>query len=192
MRSGTDFAVAAAMDRTLTYFIVALLITALHSTGVAQQISFPSLEAETSDGTKVTLPRSNGARWTLVGIAYSQKASPLLEEWYEPAYLRFIAKHGLFAGGYDVDVYFVPLFTGVNKAAYEPSMRKFRKSASPEIVDHVLFSKAELEPIKAALGMTDKDIPYFFLLDAQGKVVHRTQGGFTDEKLEAIEDLLMD
>jgi len=89
-------------------------------------------------------------------------------------------------------VYFVPLFAGVNKAAYEPSLKKFRKSASPDIVEHVVFSKVDLDPLKETLGMSEKDIPYFFLIDASGKVVYRTQGAFTDAKLEAIEDLLMD
>ena len=70
-------------------------------------------------------------------MAYGQKAQPLLEDWYEPAYLRFVAKHGLFAGLYDVRVFFVPLFVGANKAAYEPSLAKFRRSASPEVVDLV-------------------------------------------------------
>ena len=158
----------------------------------AQAQTFPDITGETATGKTVSLPRAGGAPWTLVGLAYSQKASPLLEEWYEPAYLRFVAKHGLFAGTYNVDVYFVPLFAGVNKAAYEPSLKKFRKSASPDIVEHVVFSKVDLDPLKETLGMSEKDIPYFFLIDASGKVVYRTQGAFTDAKLEAIEDLLMD
>lgn len=158
----------------------------------AQTKAFPPLAGETAKGVAIELPRTGGAKWTLVGIAYSQKASPILEEWYEPAYLRFVAKHGLFAGSYDVDVFFVPLFAGLNKATYEPSMKKFRKSASPEIIDHVLFSKSELEPLKNALGMNEKDVPYFFLVDRSGHIVYRTEGRFTDDKLEAIEDLLMD
>lgn len=158
----------------------------------AQVKNFPPLFGETAQGASIELPNPGGAKWTLIGIAYSQKASPVLEEWYEPAYLRFVAKHGLFAGEYDVDVYFVPLFTGLNKAAYEPSMKKFRKSASPEIIDHVLFSKADLDPLKSALEMNDKDTPYFFLVDRSGRIVYRTEGRFSDDKLEAIEDLLMD
>lgn len=158
----------------------------------AQVKTFPPLVGETAQGVTTELPNSGGAKWTLIGIAYSQKASPVLEEWYEPAYLRFVAKHGLFAGDYDVDVYFVPLFAGLNKAAYEPSMKKFRKSASPEIIDHVLFSKADLDPLKTALSMTDKDTPYFFLVDRSGQIMYRTDGRFTEDKLEAIEDLLMD
>ncbi|MEO8588061.1 MAG: hypothetical protein ABI432_01735 [Flavobacteriales bacterium] len=170
--------------------ILLVLTLALATTGFTQQ-PFPTLEGETASGGPMSLPLTNAKGFTLVGIAYSQRAQPMLEEWYEPAYLRFIAKHGLFAGEYDVDLFFVPLFIGLNKATYEPSLKKFRKSASPEIVDHVMFSKAELDPLKASLGMTSKDIPYFFVLDQQGRIVHRTQGAFTEEKLEAIEDMLM-
>ncbi|MBL7945438.1 MAG: hypothetical protein JNN32_05195 [Flavobacteriales bacterium] len=155
------------------------------------QNTFPTLSGETAAGTTITLP-TKGKPWTVIGLAYSQKASPLLEEWYEPAYLRFIAKHGLLAGSYEADVFFVPLFVGVNKAAYEGSLNKFRKSADPEIVDHVLFSKADIDPLKASLGLNDKDIPYFFVLDAEGRIVHREQGAFTEEKLESIEEVLLD
>lgn len=170
---------------------IALLSATVLALNVAAQDIFPALTGETATGKTITLPAMEKP-WTVIGLAYSQKASPLLEEWYEPAYLRFIAKHGLMAGTYEADVYFIPLFTGVNKAAYEPSMNKFRKSADPEIVDHVLFSKAEIEPLRTALGITEKDIPYFFVLDAQGRIVHREQGAYTDEKLETIEEVLMD
>ncbi len=167
--------------------ILPLLIVQVAS---AQQ-QFPSLQGETADGRMVELPLKTPKAFTIIGLAYSQKAQPALEEWFEPAYLRFVAKHGLFAGAYDCEVYFVPLFTGLNKAAYEPSLKKFRKSAEPGVVDHVVFSKAELDPLKTALGLTDKDAPYFFVLDREGRIVYRTQGAFTDEKLEAMEEVLL-
>ncbi len=168
-----------------------LFLPLVLSLAVNAQTKFPALTGETATGQTITLP-TKGKPWTVIGLAYSQKASPLLEEWYEPAYLRFIAKHGLMAGSYEADVYFVPLFVGLNKAAYEPSMTKFLKSADPEIVDHVLFSKDEIEPLKAALDLSEKDIPYFFVLDAEGRIVHREKGAFTDEKLESIEEVLLD
>ena len=56
----------------------------------------------------------------------------------------------------------------------------------------MLFSKADLDPLKNALEMSDKDTPYFFLVDRSGRIVYRTEGRFTEDKLEAIEDLLMD
>lgn len=171
--------------------IVTLLVPFLYAT-LSQAQSFPQLTGETANGEVVVLPSKAAKSWTLIGLAYSQRAEPLLEEWYQPAYLRFIAKHGLMAGSYEADVYFVPLFVGMNKAAYEPSMKKFRKSAEPEIVDHVLFSKDELDPLKAALDLGEKDIPYFFVLNSEGTIVHRTKGDFTEEKLEAIEEVMME
>jgi len=167
----------------LAFSVLPLLLVA--------QKPFPSLTGETASGTTITLPKATGKPWKVVGIAYSQKASSTLEDWYEPAYLRFVAKHGLFASAYDAEVYFIPLFVGVNKAAYEPSMKKFRKSAEPAIVEHVLFSKEEIDPLKAALDLTDKDIPYFFVLDAEGNIVHREEGTFSDAKLEALEEAML-
>lgn len=158
--------------------------------GFAQQL-FPPMTGETALGREITLPVKTTKAFTIIGLAYSQKAQPALEEWFEPAYLRFVAKHGLFAGAYDCEVYFVPLFTGLNKAAYEPSMRKFRKSAAPEIVQHVIFSKAQIEPLRAALDLRESDVPYFFILDSEGRVIHRAQGAYTDEKLEAMEEVLL-
>lgn len=170
-----------------TILVTCLLI----AQGASAQQQFPTIQGETADGTAVQLPLSKPKEYTIIGLAYSQRAQPDLEEWFEPAYLRFVAKHGLFAGAYDCDVFFVPLFTGLNKVAYEPSMRKFRKSASPEIVDHVVFSKADVEALKGPLGLTDKDAPYFFVLDRTGHIVYHTQGAFTEEKLEAIEEVLL-
>ncbi len=162
----------------------------LASASFAQQ-TFPSLHGETAKGKSVQLPPTAPKEYTIIGLAYSQSAQPALEEWFEPAYLRFVAKHGLFAGAYDCDVYFVPLFTGLNKAAYEPSLKKFRKSASPEIVQHVVFCKAELDELRQALGLVQKDVPYFFVLDREGHIVYRTQGDFTEEKMEEIEEVLL-
>ncbi|MBK6368970.1 MAG: hypothetical protein IPF64_03835 [Flavobacteriales bacterium] len=169
-----------------------LLVCSILPALLYAQDRFPTIQGETANGTSVTIPRTGDGPWTVVGLAYSQKATPLLEVWYEPAYLRFVAKHGLFASAYEAEVYFVPLFVGVNKAAYEPSMKKFRKSAEPAIVDHVVFSKDDLEPLQNALDLKKKDIPYFFVLDAQGRIVHREDGAFTDEKLEAIEAIMLE
>ena len=170
-----------------TLFATLVLVSAATLSGQR----FPTLSGETATGRTVELPAVGPKGFTIVGMAYSKKAGPLLEEWYEPAYLRFVAKHGLFASAYDADLYFIPLFVGANKAAYEPSLRKFRKSASPEIVDHVVFCRENGDEVIEALEMNDKDVPYFFILDAEGTIVYRTQGAFTEAKLEAMEAVLL-
>lgn len=178
--------------RTRLPLVPALLAAFLGTTSLAQTATFPPLEGEKADGGRVRLPDPAAKGFTVVGLAYSQKASPMLEEWAEPAFLRLVAKHGLFAGTYEADVWFIPMFIGGNKAAYEPSMKRFRKSADPEVADHVLFYQGEIEPFEQALGLHSKDIPYFFVLDREGRVVHRTEGAFSVEKLDAIEERLME
>ncbi len=169
-----------------------LLAALLSLPATAQTVTFPRLEGEKADGTKVQLPDPKATGFTVVGLAYSQQASPMLEEWAEPAFLRLVAKHGLFASTYEADVWFIPMFVGGNKVAYEPSMKRFRKSADPEVADHVLFYQGEIAPFELALGLHNKDIPYFFVLDREGRVVHRTEGAFSLEKLDAIEEQLME
>ena len=170
---------------------IPVLLSLLTVSNATSAQAFPSITGETADGRPTTVPAGNG-RYTVVGMAFSQKASPMLEEWYEPAYLRFVAKHGLFAGAYNADVVFVPVFTGMNKAAYEPSLRKFRRSATPEVVDLVVFVKGEWDEMSGALGLKDRDVPYFFVLDPAGRIVHRSHGGYDLDKLDAIEEVLID
>ena len=174
------------MPRTIVFLLLLLPLFVR-----AQGDAFPAFSGETPDGTKVDLPMK-GTGYTIIGMAYGKQAGPILEEWYEPAYLRFVAGHGLFASQYDAQVWFVPMFVGINKAAYEPTMRKVRKGEAPEVADRIVFYKGELAPFQDALGMDRKDIPYIFVLDGQGRIVYRTEGSFTDDKLHAIEDILME
>src|SRR5215467_3076999 len=88
---------------------------------VAQVIgkAFPSMTAETVDDKKVNLPQDTKGKYTLLGLAYSKKSEDELNTWLNPVYSTFIQKQtGMIQGfSYDVNVYFVPMFTGVNAAA---------------------------------------------------------------------------
>jgi hypothetical protein len=103
---------------------------------------------------------------------------------------KFVQKStGLLAGfTYDVNVYFVPMFTGVNAAATGTAKKKAMKSIDPQLLPYILFYKGELKPYKESLDFEKKDIPYFFVLDPSGKIVHATSGKYTDEKMDAVEE----
>ncbi len=92
--------------------------------------------------------------------------------------------------GYDVNVYFIPMFTGVNAAATGTAKRKALKNIDPQLLPYVLFYKGELKTYKEALDFEKKDIPYFFVLDADGKIVHATSGKFTSAKMDEIEEVI--
>lgn len=155
---------------------------------------FPALDAETVEDQKVTLPEHTRGKYTLLGLAYSKKAEDELNTWFSPVYNKFVRKaDGLMAGmGYDVNVYFVPMFTGVNAAATGTAKKKAIKNVDPQLLPHILFYKGELKPYKEALDFEKRDTPYFFVLDTEGKIVYATSGAFSQSKLDEIEDSIQE
>src|SRR5688572_15037757 len=152
--------------------------------------TFPDLTAETVEDKKVKLPGDVAGKYTLLGLAYSKKSEDELNSWFQPVFQKFIQKStGLMASfTYDVNVYFVPMFTGVNAAAAGTAKRKAAKNIDPQLMPYILFYKGELKTYKEALDFEKRDIPYFFVLDPEGKIVYATSGKYTEEKMDAVEE----
>lgn len=150
------------------------------------------MEAETVEDKKVNLPQDVKGKYTLLGLAYSKKSEDELNTWFQPVFQKFIQKNkGLFEGfGYDVNVYFVPMFTGINAAATGTAKKKALKNIDPNLLPYILFYKGELKPYKEALDFEKKDVPYFFVLDKEGKILYATSGSYSEKKMDAVEAVL--
>lgn len=172
--------------------ILCLLLSA--AGGFAQVVGnvFPTLEAETVEDKKVSLPADVRGKYTLLGLAYSRKSEDELNSWFRPVFETFIQKRtGMMAGlGYDVHVFFIPMFTGINAAATGTAKRKALKNTDPALLPSILFYKGELKPYKEALDFEERDIPYFFVLDKEGKIIFATSGAYTPEKMEEVEGVI--
>jgi hypothetical protein len=153
---------------------------------------FPNMEAETVEDKKIKLPQDVKGKFTLLGLAYSKKSEDDLNSWFQPVFEKYIQKtKGLMADfGYDVNVYFVPMFTGINAAATGTAKRKALKNIDPQLLPYVLFYRGELKPYKESLEFDKKDVPYFFVLDANGKIVYATIGKYTEDKMDEIEEAI--
>lgn len=170
-----------------------ILFFGLFSTVIAEaQVgkAFPAMEAETVEDKKVKLPQDVKGKYTLLGLAYSKKSEDELNSWFQPVFEKFIQKTtGVLADfSYDVNVYFVPMFTGVNAAATGTAKRKALKNIDPQLLPYVLFYKGELKPYKESLDFEKKDIPYFFVLDPEGKIIYATSGKYTPAKMDQVEE----
>src|SRR6267154_4555015 len=75
---------------------------------------FPNMTVETVEDKKVNLPQDVKGKYTLLGLAYSKKSEDELNTWFSPIFNTFIQKNtGQMATfNYNVNVYFVPMFTG--------------------------------------------------------------------------------
>ncbi len=169
-------------------------LSALSVSGFAQVIgkTFPDMTAETIEDKKVSLPVDVKGKYTLLGLAYSKKSEDELNSWFSPVYNTFIRKStGMIQGfNYDVNVYFVPMFTGVNAAATGTAKKKAIKNVDPQLLPYILFYKGELRTYKEALDFERRDIPYFFVLDPNGKIVFATSGAYSDQKMESVEEVI--
>jgi len=151
---------------------------------------FPNIKGETLEGKEVNVPNDTKGKYTLIGMAYSQKSEDELKTWFQPAYSTFIdkSKPSLFEERYDVNLYFIPMFTGINKAAIGTAKKKALEGIDSKLQQNIIFYKGELEKYKNELGLNRKDTPYFFVLDKEGKIIYATEGSYSEDKMSAIEE----
>ncbi|WP_436516197.1 hypothetical protein [Ekhidna sp. To15] len=171
-----------------------LLFVGHHSVGQVGN-TFPDMEAETLTNEFVNLPADISDKYSLIGLAYSKKAEDYLKGWFEPVYNQFIYKNpnpGPFDFSFDVNTYFIPMFTGAKRPAYKKVMNKLKKTIDKRMQPNVLFYKGTLKEYKDALNFDGKDLPYFYVLDPEGKIVYTTSGRFTQRKMQEITDAVRD
>ena len=187
------------MFTIIRQFLIFLFISAFLSNHLAAQVigkQFPAMNTSTADGIIVDLPDDTKGKYTLLGLAFSKKSEDDLNTWMEPVFWKFIDKpegqvDRLFGNyQYDVNAFFVPMFTGVKTAATKAAKRKALKKMDPRLIPSILFYKGKLKPYKETLDFQKKDIPYFFVLDSNGKIIYATSGRYTDAKMTKVEELV--
>jgi hypothetical protein len=99
--------------------------------------NFPSVETETLNNEVVTVPDDFSGHFALIGVGTSKKAEDELRTWQVPVYNKFIAKTGLMDEMYDVKVCFLPLFTGVAKAAKSIVVKRLQENNESVVCAHL-------------------------------------------------------
>ena len=177
-----------------TLFIIAIV----NNFSLAQVIGkqFPEMNTSTAEGKVMDLPKDVNGKFTLLGLAFSKKSEDDLNTWMEPVFWKFIDKpegkmDQLFGSQtYDVNAFFVPMFTGIKTAATKTAKKKALKKMDPRLIPSILFYRGKLKPYKESLDFQKKDIPYFFVLDENGKIVYATSGRYTDDKMAKVEEIV--
>lgn len=183
------------IKQTIATFIIVALATNFSSAQVISK-QFPEMNTSTADGKVVDLPKDVKGKYALLGLAFSKKSEDDLNTWMEPVFWKFIDKpegkmDQLFGNQqYDVNAYFVPMFTGIKTAATKTAKKKALKKMDPRLIPSILFYKGKLKPYKESLDFKKKDIPYFFVLDENGKIVYATSGRYTDDKMAKVEEIV--
>lgn len=182
------------MKKLIHVFIVLIVVTFFAIPGKSQVVGmeFPEIEGETVNDEKIVIPKDTNGKYTLLGMAYSKRSEDDLKTWFQPVFQKFIQESdGLFSAfTYDVNVYFIPMFTGIKAAGVGAAKKKALKKIDPKLHPYMVFYKGDLKTYKEALDFERKDTPYFFVLDKEGNIVYATSGEFTDKKISEIEAVI--
>jgi hypothetical protein len=151
--------------------------------------SFPAMETESLTNVILDVPSGLSDKFSILGLAYTKASEDDLKTWFEPMYNQFIYKKekpSVFDFTYDVHCYFIPMFTGAKRPAYQKVMKKLQKSIDKRLLPYVLFYKGPLKQYKEALNFKGRDLPYFFVLNPEGKIVYATSGKYSKNKMQEI------
>ncbi len=185
------------MNKFLIPIIAVVLISVSFTppSGVEGKM-FPAMQCEDYNGKKVNLPDDTKGKYTLLGMAFSKDAETNLKTWINPMYNKFIVKKAAKDADvfdvqydYDINLFFVPMFTGLNQLTSKQSKEKIRSLTDKELYQYLLFYEGD-KTYKEELDFQKKDIPYFFVLDKTGKIKYATYGSFDEKKMEKITDAI--
>ncbi|MCA1762362.1 MAG: hypothetical protein ABR574_03620 [Cryomorphaceae bacterium] len=151
--------------------------------------TFPGIETEKLDGSTVRFPGHVSGGFALVGIGMSKKAEEELRTWQTPVYNKFVAKTGLMDDMYDVDIAFMPIFTGASKVAKNKVVKKLQENNESLVYNYLYIYSGAREPFYD-LGIDSKKEPFFLLLNAESEVVWFATGKFRRLYFEEIEGIL--
>ena len=154
--------------------------------------SFPTISCTDLHDNPIELPTAIKGKMSIVLLAASKKPEDDLQSWMLPIYNQFIAEqsNSMFATEtYDVNVYFIPVFSGVAKAAANTIKKKLLDGLDPSLQSHVLVYKGSANKLFEDLNLDKKELA-ILVLDEEGKMVKKITGSFSDDKMEEIEAVL--
>lgn len=170
--------------------IIALFMSVALVSFAQKGETMPAINGVTLEGKNVTLPIKNG-KYSIIGMAYHRGAEEELKKWLNPLYYAFVKKptgKKTFDVSeiYDVNFSFIPMISGFKKIA-DDFKASTQKEFWPYIVD---TEKTDIKTIKKQLGVKDDRIPYFYVLDKNGKIIEVQSGEYSEKKVSALEDAM--
>ncbi|MCE3227402.1 MAG: hypothetical protein K0S32_1953 [Bacteroidetes bacterium] len=172
------------MKKLLFACTIVLTLSATAQKGKA----FPSIIGKTLDEKAVNLPIKNNKQ-TIVAIAFHRGAEDELKKWLNPLYYTFMKKEKGKSNFdvseiYDVNFVFVPMISGFKKIADD-----FKSGTQKEFWPYIMDTeKSDIKGVQKALGITDSKIPYFFVVDKDGKILEVQSGDYSEAKVDALEE----
>lgn len=146
--------------------------------------SFPSLQARNLNGRSFLLPAEFGGERNVAIIAFRRWHQELVDSWF-PVLERLLLSHpGLRA-------YELPMLGSIYTLA-RPFIDGGMAAAIPDpaVRERTLTVYSDLGRARAALGIVSTETITLLLVDRQGRIFWREQGGYSAERVAGLERAL--
>lgn len=170
--------------------IIISLIVLVTTLNITAQVGkpFPPLKGVTLDEKPFVIPTDTKGKSTIICIAYSKRAEDALHAWLSPIYNQFIAKTGMMDDLFDLNVLFIPMFTGIHQISENMALKQLKDGTDKIYYKHIICYHGSIHPYKEELNFEEKEFPYFYILDKEGKIIYTTKGLYSEKKMEEIAD----
>ncbi len=153
-------------------------------------MQFPEISTLDLNDKAVTVPNDTDGKFSLIGVAFSEKAQEALYSWSSPIFSEFMDDNNMSSLVYDPNVHLILMFTGANQVAYGNAKKKIIEGTDESLKDNILLYKGNMEDYRVKLKMKDRKQPYFFVLDKTGKIIYTTKGRYNVQTLKEVGDLI--
>lgn len=160
-----------------TLLIAASLLSGAQTLEIGSQL--PELRGETLADTALVLPRAASGKIAFLTITFSSEAGKRARVWNE----RFSKDHSSNA---DTTSYSIAMLEGAPRIFRGMIKRGIKKGVPQQAQDRFLIVTRDEAAWKKYLNVSDDDLPYLLLIDANGRVVWKDQGTFEEQKYEAL------
>jgi len=151
---------------------------------------FPEIEVIDLKDEKLSIPSETKGKFTLIGVAFSEKAQEDLYSWSQPVFSEFMDENNLSSLVYDPYVKLILMFTGANQLVYKKAKKQITEGTDETLKDNVVLYKGKMEDYRKKLKLKNRKTPYFFVLDRNGKIIYIAEGRYSRKVLEEVGDLI--
>ena len=155
---------------------------------------FPSISCTNLKDEVIQLPSAISGKRTVIAMMLSLKADKMMQKWNQPLYRALLADGagGMMGGNmYNANLYFVGVVKGLQKLALPEIIKKAKKEVDVKYHPFFMYTNAEIDLLIKAIDIKNVDEPQFIVLETDGKILYKTSGEYSDDKLNDITGSLL-
>jgi hypothetical protein len=150
--------------------------------------TLPQITCFTINDSEATFPFIDEPRTKVIFVIFNIKAEKEIESWTNPLVQKFVRKSGLMDAMLDAEFKTVTFLSQLQHTEFKAASNKVENQLPEELKSLSYYTKEPKTSIQTLLK--NKADTSVLVVSSDGELIGFVSGGFTEEKLEKIEELI--